>query len=86
MTHEASVDAWMVANGGPRRFARGESADFFALQRWLLAHDYVLSAHAGSFFIRPRGGERKKMKWPQVIDLVDTIRAATGLETILPRA
>lgn len=80
------IDAWLATHGGPRRFQRGESADFFALQRWLLCRGYVLSASKGSFFVRPVGGERQQMKWRQVIELVDTLRAAHGLETIVPMA
>lgn len=78
------IDAWLDQRGGPRRFTSGDSADFYAVQRWLIQYDYVLSTFQGSFFIRPRGGQPRRMKWPQVIDLVDTLRSATGLPTIRP--
>lgn len=80
------IDAWLAAHGGPRRFERGESADFFALQRWLLCRGYALSAAKGTFYVRPIDGERQQMKWREVIELVDTLRAAHGMETITPLA
>jgi hypothetical protein len=84
--HQDLVNAWLAAHGGPRRFGRGESTDFFTIQRWLKMYGFVLSSREGSYFVRASDDECKKLKWPQVIDLVDTIRAATGLETIRPRA
>lgn len=78
------VDAWLAAHGGARRFARGESSDFFALQRWLLRRGYVLSSTKGAFFLRRGDGERQRTTWREVIALVDVLRVGEGLETIQP--
>lgn len=80
------IDAWLTTHGGPRRFQRGESADFYYLQSWLRSRGYALSASKGSFFIRPIDGERQQVKWREVIELVDMLRAAHGMETITPMA
>lgn len=76
------IDAWLAANGGPRRFRRGESSDFVFLQRWLYGRGYVLSSAKGSFFLRNGHGDPRQVKWPEVIAVVDTLRAAEGLETL----
>ena len=78
------VTAWVAVHGGPRRFPRGESTDFFAVQAWLYRRGIVLSSMKGAFWIRRgEGAPRKQAKWRDVIDLVDRLRLKEGREPIV---
>lgn len=78
------VKAWVAAHGGPRRFPRGESTDFFAVQAWLHQRGIGLSSIKGSYWIRRGdGAPRRQAKWRDVIALVDRLRVEEGREPIV---
>lgn len=78
------VKAWVAAHGGPRRFPRGESTDFFAVQAWLHQRGIGLSSVKGSYWIRRGdGAPRRQAKWRDVIALVDRLRVEEGREPIV---
>ncbi len=76
----AMVECWTARNGLPRRFQPGESLDFYAVQAWLQRRGYALGAVKGRFAILSPGKNRHGLSWRQVIELVDELRVAEGLE------
>lgn len=79
-TLQAMVDSWIARNGCARRFLPGESVDFFAIQSWLQRRGHALSAVKGRFVLESKGRSRRNLLWREIIDLVDDLRVAEGLE------
>lgn len=70
---------------GARRFEQGESVDYFGLQAWLRDRGYTLTSRA-SLYTLSSGGRPKVMPWRNVVQFVDKMRLAEGLQPILRSA
>ena len=81
-----TVEDWLAANGGPRRFARGDSCDYFSLQKFFEEHGYGLSQQKGKYRITVGSGRPKEATWSAVVALADKLRTAVGLEPFRRRA
>lgn len=83
-----NVEQWLAANGGPRKFARGDSGDLFALKSWLLARGYEFKNSSMHISIKKIGtyGAPRKMTPTKVIEFVDELRRAEGLEPLRRRS
>jgi len=81
---QQQIDEWLVAHGGARRFAPADSTGYFTVQRFLLDRQYLLSASAGQYVVRRIGRKPRRMSWAKVLQLVDTLRIAEGLEPFAP--
>lgn len=82
-----SPQEWLEANGGPRRFSRGDTADPFHLQSWLLARGYELLLGKNQFKVKVAAQNRSKgvvMSRPDFLAFVDKLRIEEGLEPIIP--
>jgi hypothetical protein len=86
------VARWLAEHGGPRRFARGDSASPESLAAFLEARGYLITApdwpaNLKSCLLRKVGarGRPRAIKPREVIALVDEMRLAEGLEPIAPR-
>lgn len=76
----AAIAAWSARHGGPRRFQPGESVDFYSVQSWLHRRGYSLAGLKGRFVVEAKGRSQRNLLWRQVLELVDQLRAAEGLE------
>lgn len=68
-----------------RRFEPGFSTDFYTIRAFLARHGYELTGQAswGFGIAKINGkGRPQRVHWSRVIDLVDRIRIAIGLEPI----
>lgn len=83
------VEDWLKANGGARRFQRGESADPLAVQAWLRERGVDcngVSRTCGAAYKVSRGsGAAKRMSWADVLAMVDKMRRAEGLQPFVAR-
>lgn len=71
----------------PRVFEPGFQTDFYCIQNFLADHGYSLnSLGSWAFGVTSGKGRPKRIKWCQVIDIVDEIRVAKGLEPVRRRA
>lgn len=78
---------WLKANGGPRRFRQGDTADPFSLQPWLQKRGYELILGKCQFRVKRLGGNGTKGKVlsrTQFLAFVDKLRMSEGLEPIIP--
>lgn len=77
----AAIDKYISTNG-VRRFETGLSADVHGLQEFLKKNGYEVAIDgARRFFSVKKIGERgkpRRMRQPEVIALVDTLRAEAG--------
>lgn len=66
-----------------RRFEPGFSTEFYALQIFLARYGYELSGQGSwGFGLCLFGKKPKRMQWAKVIEFVDGVRVANGLEPI----
>ncbi|KFL31468.1 hypothetical protein JP75_07940 [Devosia riboflavina] len=82
-----SPQEWLDANGGPRRFRQGDTADPFSLQPWLQKRGYELLLGKNQFKLKPITSKRVKgvvLSRPDFLAFVDQLRIAEGLEPIIP--
>lgn len=70
-----------IARHGVRRFAAGETADYYSLQSWLRDRGYALSKSRSLYSISNGRGHPKVMPWANVVSFVDDIREREGLPT-----
>lgn len=79
------VKGWLAQNGGPRRFATGDSGDTFAMKSWLWERGYEMTYVQKRLAVRKAGSARKpqRMDRQQLVAFVDKLRAAEGLEAIV---
>lgn len=78
-TDEMIAD-WLARNGGARRFERGESSEYFQIQKFLEERGYTFAKVASRLTIGFAGGRKKSVSWAQAIDFVDKIRRQEGLQ------
>jgi hypothetical protein len=79
------VKGWLAQNGGPRKFARGESGDVLAIKFWLRDRGYeMIYTQKSGMAVRKADSSHKpqRMNYRQLVAFVDTLRAAEGLEVI----
>lgn len=78
------VKGWLAQNGGPRKFATGDSGDTFAMKSWLWERGYEMTYVQKRLAVRRAGSTRKpqRMNRPELVAFVDKLRAAEGLEAI----
>ncbi len=81
----AMVEEWLAQNGA-RKFGKGESADHQSIRFFLQDRGYELSGWQGKFRISKGAGRPKVMTWRAVLEFVDELRLAEGLQPILVRA
>lgn len=75
-----------IATNGVRRFERGDGGDYGKLQDYLVSKGYRLRKVVNSYVIDQQGKCLvKSMQRKPVIEFIDKLRAADGLETIMPR-
>lgn len=82
-----SPQEWLDANGGPRRFRQGDTADPFSLQPWLQKRGYELLLGKNQFKLKKLnkpGTHGKVLSRPQFLAFVDKLRISEGLEPIIP--
>ncbi len=83
------VAQWLEANGGARRFQRGDSADYSAMTFFLRdrGYDVAYSQKGGrKVTIKRTGsmGRPRSMSFQELVEFVDSIRLEEGLEPIHP--
>jgi hypothetical protein len=82
---DALVAGWLAQHGGPRRFERGDSATLDAMKWFLRDRGYeVTFTQKGGMALKQSGamGRPRKVKLRELIEFVDAMRAAEGLERI----
>lgn len=79
------VKGWLAQNGGPRKFATGDSGDTFAMKSWLWERGYEMTYVQKRLAVRKAGSARKpqRMDRQRLVAFVDKLRAAEGLEAIV---
>lgn len=83
-----TVEDWLAAHGGPRRFEMGASNHPDAIKAYLVAKGYELRGpglHVGrKIELRQAGtrGRGRMLTVRQIMTLVDELRAAEGLEPL----
>lgn len=84
MIHQA------ITEGSPRirRFAQGDSGDYFSIQYWLLGKGYELHNAKSAYYTtcRKTGRRTKFRNWSCTLEFVDELRQAEGLEPLVRRA
>lgn len=80
-----SVDEWLAQNGGPRRFERGFSTDYYSIRQYLADRGVRFENHRNQPKLY-QNGRAKSVTWPEVHALVDEFRIAEGLTPIIQRA
>jgi len=77
-----------IAKHGVRRFEQGTSSEYYALQAWLLQRGHVLTCASHRYTLKPVGqpGRGKGMTWAGVLDFIDRLRTAEGLEPLRRKA
>jgi len=83
------VAQWLEANGGARRFRRGDSADYSAMTFFLRdrGYDVAYSQKGGRKVTVKRTGSMgrpRSMSFQELVEFVDGIRLAEGMEPIHP--
>ncbi|MGN6538921.1 MAG: hypothetical protein ACTHKQ_24740 [Mesorhizobium sp.] len=86
ITNERRLIQDYIAKHGVRRFERGQSGDYEGVKRFLEDRGYSLNGWQGKHRVSRGAGRPKLMFWSQVIDLVDEIRTAEGLQTLRRQA
>lgn len=79
-TQQATVDAWLEANGGPRRFERGARSDYDAIKAFLENRGYTFGGWQGKFKLSNGKGRPRVLYWRDVMVEVDAIRISEGLQ------
>lgn len=84
MKPEAILIDEYVARKGVRRFERGVSSGYDALQRFLYEHGYDMRRIQTTYALKKIGqkGLGKRMGWIKLIAFVDDLRMAEGLEPL----
>ena len=80
--------ALLIATDMPvRRFAQGDSGDYFAVQNWMLKRGYDLMCASLVYTVKNRttGAKQKFKGWANVVRYVDGLRVAEGLEPLVRR-
>lgn len=81
------VAGWLAQHGGPRKFARGETADPFGLRFWLEARGYSVKytqKDGGKITVARVGAKGRPMSFTgkKFIAFVDHLRVYEGLEPL----
>lgn len=71
---------------GVRRFEPGERVDYFGLQAWLHERGFRLTSKQSLYSISSGMGRPKVMPWRNVVQFVDKMRLAEGLQPIVRSA
>lgn len=78
---QATVDAWLKANGGPRRFETGVRSDYDGIKAFLERRGYTLvGGWHGKCKLSQGRGRPRSMLWKEVMALVDGIHVSEGLQ------
>lgn len=81
------VEDWLKQNGGPRRFERGLSADYFGLKDYLADRGVHIENKQGrKLRMATKSGRLRDVTWTDVYAMADKFRVAEGLTPILRRA
>ncbi|MFD1197396.1 hypothetical protein ACFQ3K_03510 [Brucella gallinifaecis] len=80
-TESNLVEKWILEHGGPRRFEPQVRCSFYYAQDYLGQFGIRLHLHDGQCKML-EGGRWKRLRWPQVLKMVDERRAAQGLQTL----
>lgn len=80
----SSLIAEAIAAGRVRRFEPDDGSDFLKLQNFMRQRGYILSICKNSYFIKREGqpGKARAMHWLKVIEFIDDIRLAEGLQPL----
>lgn len=74
------IQDWLERNGGPRRFEPNATSDQLAIQIWLRERGIYINGYQAKWTISTSKGRPKGVKWAQIMEMVDKIRAEEGLE------
>lgn len=77
-----SVEEWLKENGGPRKFERGFSTDYYSIRQYLAERGVRIENHQNRLKLY-EGGRPKIVSWDVVHSIVDEFRIADGLTPIL---
>lgn len=87
------VQDWLEKNGGPRKFEDRERSDSMAIQQWLSDRGITIKATRGNWgnnrgnWNMSRGlGRPKNMTWAAIMEVVDGMRLAEGLQPFCARS
>ncbi|TIM14479.1 MAG: hypothetical protein E5Y67_12430 [Mesorhizobium sp.] len=74
------VDDWLKLNGGPRRFEQGVTTDTWLVRQYLTDRGISVTGTYGKWKIVRGPGRPKTGTWAAVMEIVDEIRLAEGLQ------
>lgn len=74
-----------IAKNGVRRFERGACSDFTSIQVFLRERGYRLVGTWNRYVLAHGGSVRMRLKWQDVLEVVDDLRAREGLEPMVRR-
>lgn len=78
------VAEWLAKNGGPRKFGMRDGSDYFSVKMFLHERGYQFSGgYMGASKITKGKWSSGRLKWHQVIAIVDELREAEGLPRIM---
>lgn len=79
-----TVDEWLEAHGGPRRFEQGAVGDLDHLKVWLLHKGWEVSSNKVILTVKRVGAKGRPQNWTRkrLYALVDEIRVSEGLEPL----
>lgn len=80
-----SIEEWLRLNGGPRRFERGFSTDYFNIRQYLIERGIRIENHQNRLKLY-EGNRPRIVSWEEVHAMVDEFRIAEGLTPIIQRA
>ena len=82
MKSEKILIEQFIAAKGVRRFERGVSASYPAVQRYLLEKGWDMRPSSTQLALKAIGkpGKGKMMSWAKIIAFTDELRVADGLE------
>lgn len=82
--HEAVLIQEYLAKHGARRFAQGSSGKYDSVRLYLLEKGWDMRRVQANFALKPVGkpGIGKRQSWQKIIEFVDELRVADGLEPL----
>ncbi len=84
MMPEAILIQEYLAKHGARRFAQGSSGKYDSVRLYLLEKGWDMRRVQANFALKPVGkpGIGKRQSWQKIIEFVDELRVADGLEPL----